>query len=135
MKEINELNLPSDLGYAESHEYAKKESDQVRIGIDDYAQDQLGEIVFVELPEAGAEFTKGEVFGSLESVKAVNDLVMPVGGEVIEINEALTDTPQTVNEDPYGDGWMILVKPSDPSEIDSLQSSEAILRKLKEEAS
>jgi len=98
MKEIQELNLPSDLRYAASHEYVRAEGDHVRIGIDDYAQDQLGEIVFVELPEPGATLGKGEVLGTVESVKAVSDLLMPVGGEVIEANAALSDSPQTVNE-------------------------------------
>ena len=131
MKEINELNLPADLGYTESHEWAKGEGEKVRIGISDYAQDQLGEIVFVELPDPGTEFSKGDIFGTVESVKAVSDLAMPVGGEIVEINEDLADSPEKVNEDPYGEGWMILIKLGDASEGDALLSNDDILAKLK----
>ena len=131
MKEISELNLPEDVRYADDHEWAKKSGDTVRIGISDYAQDQLGDIVFVELPEVGSTFNKGDEFGTVESVKAVSELYMPIGGEVTAINETLTDEPELVNTDPYGGGWMIEVKASDPAEMDSLKSKPDYLAMLK----
>ena len=131
MKEINELNLPEGLRYAEDHEWAKPEGESVRIGISDYAQDQLGDIVFVELPEIGTTFSKGDEFGTVESVKAVSELYMPISGEVTEINPNLEDTPELVNNDPYEGGWMITVKSNDPGEIDALMTKEAYLEMLK----
>jgi glycine cleavage system H protein len=131
MKEINELNLPDDLKYAKNHEWARFESDKVKIGIDDYAQDQLGDIVFVELPEVGATFSKGEEFGTVESVKAVSELFIPIGGEILAINTSLEETPEHVNNSPYEDGWMIEIKPSDVAEIDALMDKEAYLKMLK----
>ena len=130
MKEISELNLPEDVRYADDHEWAKKIGDTVRIGISDYAQDQLGDIVFVELPEVGSTFNKGDEFGTVESVKAVSELYMPIGGEVTAINETLTDEPELVNTDPYGGGWMIEVKAGDPAEMDSLKSKTDYLQML-----
>jgi glycine cleavage system H protein len=130
MKEINELNLPDDLKYAKNHEWARFESDKVKIGIDDYAQDQLGDIVFVELPEVGATFSKGEEFGTVESVKAVSELFIPIGGEILAINTSLEETPEHVNNSPYEDGWMIEIKPSDVAEIDALMDKEAYLKML-----
>jgi glycine cleavage system H protein len=130
MKEISELNLPEDVRYADDHEWAKKSGDTVRIGISDYAQDQLGDIVFVELPEVGSTFNKGDEFGTVESVKAVSELYMPIGGEVTAINETLTDEPELVNTDPYGGGWMIEVKAGDPAEMDSLKSKTDYLQML-----
>lgn len=131
MKEIDELNLPGDLRYATDHEWTKLEGDKVKIGIDDYAQDQLGDIVFVELPEVGASFSKGEEFGTVESVKAVSELFMPVGGEILAINTALEETPEHVNNSPYEDGWMIEIKPSDVAEMDDLMDKEAYIKMLK----
>jgi len=131
MKEINELVLPDDIRYAEDHEWARVEGDKVVIGIDDYAQDQLGDIVFVELPEVGATFSKGEEFGTVESVKAVSELFMPVGGEVLSINSALEETPEHVNNSPYEDGWMIEIKASDVAEMDALMDKEAYIKMLK----
>lgn len=131
MKEINELILPDDMRYAEDHEWAKSEGDKVRVGINDYAQDQLGDIVFVELPEVGATFAKGEEFGTVESVKAVSELFMPVGGEILAINTALEDSPESVNNSPYTEGWMIEVKLSDPGEMDALMTKDAYLEMLK----
>lgn len=131
MKEISELNLPEDVRYADDHEWAKNSGDTVRIGISDYAQDQLGDIVFVELPEVGSTFAKADEFGTVESVKAVSELYMPIGGEVTAINETLTDQPELVNTDPYGGGWMIEVKASDPAEMDSLKSKTDYLEMLK----
>lgn len=129
-KAISELNFPDDLRYAEDHEWARSEGDKVRIGISDYAQDQLGDIVFVELPEAGATFAKGEEFGTVESVKAVSELYMPVGGKILAINPALEDAPELVNNEPYTGGWMIEVKPDDPSEPDALMDKAAYLKML-----
>jgi glycine cleavage system H protein len=131
MKEINELNLPDDLRYTDDHEWAKAEGETVKIGITDYAQDQLGEIIFVEMPEVGDTLEKGANFGSLESVKAVSDMVMPVGGEVLAVNEALADAPELLNQDPYSGGWIIEIKPGDPSELDQLMDKNAYLDMLK----
>ncbi len=132
-KEISELNLPGDIKYAKDHEYARLEGDIVKIGLDDYAQDQLGDIVFVEMPEVGDTFEKGEVFATVESVKAVSECYMPVGGEITAINEELEDEPELVNSDPYGKGWMVEVKPSDVAQMDTLMTNEACLASLKEE--
>ena len=131
MKEISELNLPDDLRYTKDHEWAKADGDAVRIGITDYAQDQLGDIVFVELPEAGDTFDKEEEFGTLESVKAVSELYMPLAGEVRAANSSLEDQPELVNSDCYSEGWMIEVKPSDPAELDALMDKSAYLEMLK----
>ena len=131
MKEINELNLPDDLRYTDDHEWTKAEGEKVKIGITDYAQDQLGEIIFVEMPEVGDTLDKGANFGSLESVKAVSDMVMPVGGEVLAVNEALADAPELLNQDPYSGGWIIEIKPGDPSELDQLMDKNAYLDMLK----
>ncbi|NNK86629.1 MAG: glycine cleavage system protein GcvH [Desulfobacterales bacterium] len=131
MKEIEELNLPDDLRYAKDHEWTKLEGGKVKIGIDDYAQDQLGDIVFVELPEVGATLSKGEEFGTVESVKAVSELFMPIGGEILAINAALEDTPEHVNNNPYNEGWMIEVKPSDVAELDALMDRDAYIKTLK----
>lgn len=131
MKEINELNIPDDVRYAKDHEWARSEGNTVKIGISDYAQDQLGDIVFVELPQIGDSFQKGEEFGSVESVKAVSELYIPLGGEVTAVNAALEDSPELVNQDPYGDGWMIAIKPNDPAELDALMNREAYLKMLK----
>lgn len=131
MKEISQLNLPDDLRYAEDHEWARKEGESIRVGIDDYAQDQLGDIVFVELPQKGAKLAKGEVFGTVESVKAVSELFMPVGGEIVAINKNLEESPELVNTSPYTDGWMIEVRPTDTTELDSLMTKAAYLEMLK----
>jgi glycine cleavage system H protein len=131
MKAISELNLPEDVRYTDDHEWAKKNGGVVRIAISDYAQDQLGDIVFVELPEVGSSFDKGEEFGTVESVKAVSELYMPIGGEVTAINEALADEPERVNSDPYDGGWMVEVKASDPAELDAMKSKVDYLEMLK----
>ena len=130
-KEISEVILPDDLKYSKEHEWAKKEGDAVKIGITDYAQDQLGDIVFVELPEVDSEFDKGDEFGTLESTKAVSELYMPIGGKIVSINNALEDEPELVNNAPYGDGWMIELAPSDPAELDALMEKDAYLELLK----
>ncbi len=131
MKDINDVDLPDDIHYAESHEWAKSEGDHVKVGISDYAQDQLGDIVFVEMPEAGETFEKGAEFGTVESVKAVSELYMPIGGEIVAVNNALEDSPELINDTPYSDGWMIVVKPNDLSELDSLMTKDAYLTSLK----
>jgi glycine cleavage system H protein len=130
MKEINELNFPDDIRYAESHEWAKSEGDTVKVGITDYAQDQLGDIVFVEMPEAGEAFEKGAEFGTVESVKAVSELYMPIGGEIVAVNPSLEDAPEMVNNTPFADGWMIEVKPDDPTQLDSLMTRDAYIKSL-----
>jgi glycine cleavage system H protein len=101
------VSVPEELQYTKSHEWVRTEDDTATVGITDYAQEELGDIVFVELPEEGATFEPGDSFGTVESVKAVSDLYSPVGGEVVEVNEALNDNPEKINEDPYGDGWIM----------------------------
>ena len=132
MKELEELNLPEDLRYGEDHEWTKAEKDRVRIGISDYAQDQLGDIVFVELPRAGDTFERGAQFGTVESVKTVAELYTPLTGEILAVNKALEETPELVNKEPYDKGWMIELKPGDPAEVDRLMSRDAYLGMLKE---
>ena len=131
MKELNELNFPDDVRYAKSHEWAHTEGDKIKVGISDYAQDQLGDIVFVELPEVGDTFGQGEEFGTVESVKAVSELYMPVAGEVVAINDTLEDAPEKVNNTPYGDGWMLEIKADNPAEMDDLMDNNAYVETLK----
>lgn len=115
-----DYDIPNDLRYSADDEWVRQADDDAAIGITDYAQQQLGDIVFVELPEVGSNIEKGEPFGVIESVKAVSDLSAPISGEVLEVNEALTDRPETVNEDCYGDGWIILVGGIDEEEFEAL---------------
>lgn len=115
---------PKSVRFAKSHEYASKEGDVIIIGISEYAQSELGDVVFVELPQEGSEIEKGEEFGSIESVKAVSELFAPVSGEVVEVNEDLTDKPELVNSSPYGDGWMLKVRITDESDLDDLMDTE-----------
>lgn len=131
MKEIHELQFPDELHYAEDHEWVSPVGETVKIGISDYAQDQLGDIVFVELPETGDKFEKGAEFGTVESVKAVSELVLPVSGEVVSVNGELEDAPELVNEDPYGKGWMVEIKLNDASELETLMSKDAYVELLK----
>lgn len=130
-KAIGDLVIPDDVRYTDDHEWARQEEENVKVGITDYAQDQLGDIVFVELPEVGSRFSAGEEFGTLESVKAVSELYMPIGGEIVEINEDLVDAPERVNSEPYGGGWMIAIKPSDAAEFKALKDRSAYLGMLK----
>ena len=130
MKELNELHLPDDIRYTDEHEWARISGDTARIGVSDYAQDQLGDIVFVELPAVGDTLAKGEVFGTLESVKAVSELYLPLSGEVVAVNTALTDAPELINQDPYA-AWIIEVRPSDAGEYDQLLSAAAYLDLLR----
>jgi glycine cleavage system H protein len=131
MKELNELNLPEDVRYTKDHEWARQSGDNVTIGITDFAQDQLGDIVFVELPETGDSFESGDEFGTVESVKAVSELYMPLAGEVAAVNADLEDAPELVNNAPYDKGWMLEVKPADPGEFDQLMDRAAYLEMLK----
>ncbi|HZE72231.1 MAG TPA: glycine cleavage system protein GcvH [Pyrinomonadaceae bacterium] len=113
-------NVPEDLHYSKDHEWVRPDGDVATIGITDYAQNSLGDVVYLELPKPGEEFATNESFGSVESVKAVSEVFTPVAGKVIEVNEQLNDTPEKVNSDPYGEGWMIKVRMASPGEVDSL---------------
>ena len=114
------FDIPDELRYLESHEWVTTGDDTVRVGVSDFAQDELGDVVFVELPEEGDTVTAGDAFGVIESIKAVSDLYAPVSGEVVAINETLFDRPELVNEDPYGDGWMLEVEPADGGNAEGL---------------
>ncbi|WP_434511529.1 glycine cleavage system protein GcvH [Desulfitobacterium sp. AusDCA] len=114
---------PTDLKYTTTHEWAKVEGNIVTLGITDHAQESLGDVVFVELPEEGADVKAGEAYGTVESVKAVSDIVSSVSGKVIEFNAAILDTPETLNSDPYGEGWLIKVEADDVKELDALMSA------------
>lgn len=127
-------HLPADLKYMSSHEWLRLESDGTAyVGITDHAQEQMGDLVYVECPEIGTELSAGDEAGVVESVKAASDIYSPVGGEVIAINERLEDTPELVNEDPYGEGWMFQIKVSDASEVEELLSAEAYQSQIDEE--
>jgi len=119
------MNIPQNLKYTKDHEWVLVEGDIATIGITDFAQGELGDIVYVEIETEGEVLSQEEVFGSVEAVKTVSDLFMPISGEIIEFNGALESSPEVVNSDPYGDGWMIKVKVSDPSELDSLMDAAA----------
>ena len=125
---------PEDNKYAKSHEYVHMEAGVGTIGITDYAQKELGDVVFVELPQVGAELEQGDELGSIESVKAVSELFSPVSGEVVEVNEKLSDKPELVNTDPYGDGWMIRIKLATPEEADELMDAEEYEEYVEKEA-
>jgi len=119
------MNLPSELKYTKEHEWVRIEGGTATVGITDYAQNELGEIVFVEVETVGETLNQDEVFGSVEAVKTVSELFMPITGEVLEYNEALNDAPELVNDDPYGDGWIIKIKVSNTKQIEKLLSAEA----------
>ena len=121
------MNIPEDLQYTKSHEWVRIEGDTATIGITDHAQDELGDVVFVELPDEGATFDAGDSFGTVESVKAVSDLYTPVGGEVIEVNSALEDAPEKINEDPYGEGWIVKLRTSDKADLLSPEEYEEVV--------
>jgi glycine cleavage system H protein len=118
------MEIPADLKYTEDHEWVRVEGENAIVGITDFAQGELGDVVFVEIETEGEELDKGETFGTVEAVKTVSDLFMPVKGEVAKVNEALEDEPELVNKDPYGDGWMIEIKLSDSVGLDDLLSSD-----------
>jgi glycine cleavage system H protein len=111
------LAVPEELQYTKTHEWVRREDDVATVGITEHAQDELGDVVFIELPERGASFGAGDAFGTVESVKAVSDLYAPVGGEVVEVNEALNDAPEKINEEPYGDGWIIRLRVSEEADL------------------
>ena len=119
------MNIPNDLRYTADHEWIKLEGDVATVGVTDYAQGELGDIVFVEVETEGEELDAEEVFGTIEAVKTVSDLFLPVAGEILEFNSALEDDPSLINNDPYGDGWIIKVKVSDTADIDTLMDSYA----------
>jgi len=127
------MEFPEELKYTEEHEWVLVEGDLAMIGITDFAQDALGDVVFVELPAVGTEVTTGKAFGVVESVKAVSDVYAPVSGTVEEINEELPDAPEIINTSPYGDGWMIKIRMSDPGELDGLMDVAAYQAHLAEE--
>jgi len=115
---------PKELRYSKEHEWALVEGDVVTVGVTHFAQDELGEVVFVELPEAGSSFAAHAEIGTIESVKAVAEVYTPIGGEIVESNAALADTPELVNEDPHGKGWLVKLKPSSPEELEAMMSAE-----------
>ncbi len=127
------MDFPEELKYTEEHEWVLVEEDIVTIGITDFAQEQLGDVVFVELPEAGDEVEAGKTFGVVESVKAVSDIYAPVSGEVVEVNDELPEEPETINSSPYDDGWLIKIKLSDPSELDELMDADAYQEFIEED--
>lgn len=119
------MKFPNDVRYTNEHEWVRVEGDIAYVGITDYAQDQLGDIVFVDIPTVGEKLDKDETFGTIEVVKTVSDLFLPVAGEVLEQNETLADEPELVNKDPYGDGWLIKIKPDNAADIEELLDAEA----------
>ena len=121
------MSVPEELQYTRSHEWVRREGETATVGITDHAQDELGDVVFVELPETGAAFDAGEAFGVVESVKAVSDLYAPVGGEVVEVNSALEEAPEKINEDPYGDGWILKLRASGEGDLLSAGEYEQFL--------
>jgi glycine cleavage system H protein len=121
------LSVPEELLYTKNHEWARIDGDTATIGITDHAQDELGDVVFVELPGEGDTFDAGESFGAVESVKAVSDVYAPVGGEVVEVNSSLEDAPEKINDDPYGEGWMIKLRTSDEADLLSPQEYEKVV--------
>jgi len=130
MKEIDELNLPDDIRYTDDHEWVKPTGNTVLVGVSDYAQDQMGDIVFVELPAIGATFAKGDEFGTLESVKAVSELYLPMSGQVVAVNTALADAPELINQEPYA-SWLVAIKPTDPGEYEQLHDAAGYLQLLR----
>lgn len=128
-----EESYPDDLAYHREHDWARVESDTATLGITWYAQDALGEIVHYEPPSVGDTLGKGQSYGEVESVKAVSDIVAPLSGEVLEVNEAVVDTPERINEDPYGEGWLVKIRLSDPAELDDLLDASAYERLLAEQ--
>ncbi len=119
------MSIPEELKYSEDHEWIRKESDVLVVGITDYAQGELGDVVYLDLPAVGDTFNQKDPFGSIEAVKAAADLYMPLTGKIVEVNDALPDTPETINKDPYGEGWMIKIKLENTSEYNSLMDSVA----------
>lgn len=126
------MNFPDKIRYSEDHEWIRVDGSEAIIGITDFAQSELGDIVFVDIPEVGIELAKGEVFGSIEAVKTVSDLILPASGELLEVNKLLEDNPETINSDPYDKGWIIRIRLKDPKEVDSLMDAaqyQALIKK------
>jgi len=119
------MKIPEDLKYTEEHEWSRKEGDLVVVGITDYAQSELGDVVYLELPSIGDHYNQNDAFGSIEAVKAASDLYIPLSGEIVEINESLTDAPETINKDPYGNGWMVKIKIDNEEEWNNLMDTAA----------
>ena len=126
------MNFPTNIKYTSEHEWIRLEGEEAYVGISDYAQDQLGDIVFVDIPTEGETLAKGDTFGTIEVVKTVSDLFIPVGGEFIEINPNLEDQPELVNKDPYGEGWLIRIKPTDVTDMDDLLDAAAYKQLINE---
>lgn len=126
------MNFPTNVKYTNEHEWVRIEGDEAYVGITDYAQSQLGDIIFVDIPTEGETLEKGETFGSIEVVKTVSDLFLPIGGEILEVNHALEENPELVNKDPYGEGWIVKIKPTDASEADDLLDAEAYKQLINE---
>ena len=126
------MKFPTNVKYTSEHEWIRLEGEEGYVGITDYAQDQLGDIVFVDVPTEGETLEKGEAFGSIEVVKTVSDLFIPIGGEVLEVNPALEENPELVNKDPYGEGWLIKIKPTDVAEMNDLLDAEAYQKVINE---
>lgn len=126
------MNFPTNVKYTNEHEWIRLEGEEAYVGITDYAQTQLGDIVFVDVPTEGETLEKGETFGSIEVVKTVSDLFLPVGGEILEVNPALEENPELVNKDPYGEGWIIRIKPTDVSEAEELLDAEEYKKLINE---
>ena len=131
-KGLDQLSLPEDIRYDQEHTWAQVKGEEVIVGISDFAQDQLGDIVFIELPNLGDTFEKGDVFGQAESVKSVSALYLPISGEIVGVNENLSDLPDIINKDPYDQGWLIKVKPNNLSELEELLSKEEYLSFLRD---
>jgi len=128
------MKAPDDLLYSKEHEWILNEDDVATLGITEHAQKELGDVVFAELPEVGATFDTNEAFGSVESVKAVSEVYMPVSGEVVETNESLLDAPEKINDDPYGEGWIIRIRLGDPTELEALMSYQEYSKYVEEES-
>ena len=127
------MNIPDDLRYTREHEWARKKGRNVAVGITEFAQDQLGDVVYLELPDVGDIVKRGEAFGVVESTKAVSELFAPLSGKVVEVNDPLADAPETVNEDPYEEGWMVVIEPSEPAELGELMDAKAYQAFLEEQ--
>jgi len=128
------MEIPQDLRYTREHEWARNKGGRIVVGITDFAQDQLGDVVYVELPDVGDPVKKGEAFGVVESTKAVSELFAPISGKVLEVNAPLSDAPETINEDPYEEGWMIVIEPSDPKDLEALMDAKAYQAFVDEQA-
>lgn len=118
------MNVPEELRYSSEHEWVRTEDETIRVGITDYAQDALGDVVFVDLPEVGTEVTAGEPMGEVESTKSVSDLFAPVSGSITQVNDSLADQPEQLNHDAYGDGWLVVIEPADASQVEALLDAE-----------